>query len=270
MSAQPSTRPKNYVGPRRPHHDVPGVCDWCGATLPSGLRCWCSEACTRAWLETWYWPNLCEAVYRRERGRCQRCGLDVGGMRERADRMLRLARDRCRIPDHDQPSRMQRDPGGGDEWTERLVGHMRLEWVAPEDWPRELATFRPFPWRLEGFGRWGNGDRYLWLHGHWWRCRDKRPRHPGSDDLHDAIGRVLDRICQRYDLPRFRAWHEFHHVVARSEGGRDSQDNLELLCVPCHKRETAALARRGAEARRQARREAALATQPGLLTEEAN
>jgi len=31
-----------------------------------------------------------------------------------------------------------------------------------------------------------------------------------------------------------------------SEGGRHHRDNLRVLCVPCHKRETAALASRRA------------------------
>lgn len=48
---------------------------------------------------------------------------------------------------------------------------------------------------------------------------------------------------------RYSQW-EADHVVPLAEGGGMGLDNLRTLCVPCHKRETAALARRLADARK--------------------
>lgn len=44
-------------------------------------------------------------------------------------------------------------------------------------------------------------------------------------------------------------WHA-DHIVPLAEGGTNALSNVRTLCVPCHKGETAALARRLAEARR--------------------
>lgn len=44
-------------------------------------------------------------------------------------------------------------------------------------------------------------------------------------------------------------WHA-DHIVPLAEGGTNDLSNVRTLCVPCHKAETAALARRLAEARR--------------------
>jgi hypothetical protein len=49
--------------------------------------------------------------------------------------------------------------------------------------------------------------------------------------------------------PRARLW-EADHITPLVEGGAHHPDNLRLLCVPCHRTETAALARRRAERRR--------------------
>ncbi len=43
-----------------------------------------------------------------------------------------------------------------------------------------------------------------------------------------------------------RDWWEANHKIARREGGGNELDNLETLCVPCHKAETAAQRRRWA------------------------
>lgn len=44
-------------------------------------------------------------------------------------------------------------------------------------------------------------------------------------------------------------WHA-DHIIPLAEGGTNAMANIRTLCVPCHKAETAALARRLAEARR--------------------
>jgi 5-methylcytosine-specific restriction endonuclease McrA len=44
-------------------------------------------------------------------------------------------------------------------------------------------------------------------------------------------------------------WHA-DHILPLAEGGTNALANIRTLCVPCRKAETAALARRLAEARR--------------------
>lgn len=43
---------------------------------------------------------------------------------------------------------------------------------------------------------------------------------------------------------RVEAAHEVDHRVPVNEGGTDHPDNLQSLCIPCHKTKTAAEARR--------------------------
>ena len=53
-------------------------------------------------------------------------------------------------------------------------------------------------------------------------------------------------ICGTVDI-----YWEMDHIIPVVEGGGDcGLENLRTLCVPCHRRETAALAKRRAEARR--------------------
>ena len=55
---------------------------------------------------------------------------------------------------------------------------------------------------------------------------------------------LLQAGYDRYRLERLILW-EMDHVVAVVEGGGgQGLDNLQTLCVPCHKRKTAALRRR--------------------------
>jgi 5-methylcytosine-specific restriction endonuclease McrA len=78
-------------------------------------------------------------------------------------------------------------------------------------------------------------------------------RRPSVEYLSDLVAAAAR---SRFDLkipPDRHAW-EIDHVVPVSEGG-DHFDpaNLRLLCVPCHWRETLALASRRAEAKRAAK-----------------
>lgn len=68
-------------------------------------------------------------------------------------------------------------------------------------------------------------------------------------------------ICQRcgvQDAPL-----EVNHIIALAEGGDNSDDNLETLCVPCHDPETVEQTRRG-HARRAARGRFPKEKHPGL------
>jgi 5-methylcytosine-specific restriction endonuclease McrA len=66
--------------------------------------------------------------------------------------------------------------------------------------------------------------------------------------------RISRLAHQKYGVPRSRLrgeWWDMDHVVPVIEGGGGcSLDNLRTLCIPCHKRETRALAARRAAARK--------------------
>lgn len=64
-------------------------------------------------------------------------------------------------------------------------------------------------------------------------------------------------ILKEYGVPPGRAsgdWWDADHILPVIEGGGEcGLDNLRTLCIPCHKKETAALRKRMAEARKQAK-----------------
>jgi 5-methylcytosine-specific restriction protein A len=41
---------------------------------------------------------------------------------------------------------------------------------------------------------------------------------------------------------RFSVADEVHHIVARADGGSDELDNLEAICLACHRKRTASMA----------------------------
>ncbi len=61
-------------------------------------------------------------------------------------------------------------------------------------------------------------------------------------------------VCKKWLRERgyneyMRLW-QVDHIVARIEGGGEGFSNLRLLCVPCHKKDTAALAAKRAAKRK--------------------
>lgn len=58
------------------------------------------------------------------------------------------------------------------------------------------------------------------------------------------------RKCAKCGFEQRGGDFEVDHIVAVVEGGTGDRSNLRVLCVPCHKAETKALAARRAEARR--------------------
>ena len=58
------------------------------------------------------------------------------------------------------------------------------------------------------------------------------------------------KLRERGFLPRRSLW-ELDHVVPLIEGGSHELDNLQTLCVPCHRKKTAAEARQRAGLRRE-------------------
>ena len=78
-----------------------------------------------------------------------------------------------------------------------------------------------------------------------------------------SLGRDDGRVWRvQRDLVRWagfvpeRSLWDADHIVPVVEGGTMTLDNLRTLCVPCHRSETAALRKRLAQARRQAKAEA--------------
>lgn len=67
--------------------------------------------------------------------------------------------------------------------------------------------------------------------------------HRGTDEL--------NRILRQYGFKPYQSVWEANHIVARHEGGGSlGLDNIEIVCVPCHKDITAEQRRRWAKARR--------------------
>lgn len=99
--------------------------------------------------------------------------------------------------------------------------------------------------RLCGFdaGRW---TRILMrLHADW--CGGHLPRESrlAANEAHKRWWALL----KRHGFQPLQSLWEGDHVVPLVEGGDPSVSNMRTLCRPCHKRETAALARRRAVAR---------------------
>lgn len=64
-------------------------------------------------------------------------------------------------------------------------------------------------------------------------------------------------FAKQYGVPAGRVrtdwWDADHRVPVIEGGGECTLDNMRTLCIPCHKKETAALARRRARDRHEAR-----------------
>jgi 5-methylcytosine-specific restriction endonuclease McrA len=94
-----------------------------------------------------------------------------------------------------------------------------------------------------------------------WRGRLRGPVLEGETELPGNLWRDDERRAVLVALGDSRAWPrepnrdwwEADHVLPVVLGGRDELSNLRLLCVPCHKGETRALARRRAEERKDAK-----------------
>ena len=63
-----------------------------------------------------------------------------------------------------------------------------------------------------------------YMKGRWWR--EKR----------DRLFAVRGGVCEDCGRGLSPAIAELHHVLPRSQGGRDVDMNLVLLCEDCHKR----------------------------------
>jgi 5-methylcytosine-specific restriction endonuclease McrA len=56
----------------------------------------------------------------------------------------------------------------------------------------------------------------------WWKGKRRR--------LYSERGGVCEACGKRFPMELL----ELHHIVSRSDGGRDVDENLKLLCGKCH------------------------------------
>lgn len=162
---------------------------------------------------------------------CRRCGAELSGRR------MAWCSDQCslfaRIEVGWQGAARQylRERDGG------VCAACGLDTQALAKWLYRLAGSRS-RWRLPSFQDlvvFRRGDRALAA------VRDLKRR--GFD---------VPELSHRKALIR-TLWHA-DHIVPIVEGGSLSPENLQTLCVPCHKADTAAIAARKAALRRQRQR----------------
>lgn len=68
---------------------------------------------------------------------------------------------------------------------------------------------------------------------------------------HELSSHEIREVAAVLGVPvHYRAFWEAHHREARHEGGGHNLDNIETVCIECHKAETAAQRKRWAEAKR--------------------
>jgi 5-methylcytosine-specific restriction protein A len=95
-----------------------------------------------------------------------------------------------------------------------------------------------------------NGNRFNvdWVDGRW-AFRDTD--HPGHREIEKFRKSLLDKYAPgKWTKGRASGWDADHIIPVAEGGGECDIDNFRTLCHPCHKKVTAALAKRLAELRR--------------------
>lgn len=152
--------------PQRTSEDGKKLCRKCGKELSGRRTSWCSDECKFEALTICYPSFARDAVWRRDKGVCAKCGVDAAKLQRAVYRM-----------------------------TQRLRKAKKFKLA--EAWVKR------------------------------WRDR----------------GWPIDQYNSR-------SWWDADHIQPVVEGGGGcGLDNYRTLCVPCHKAETAELARRRAKAR---------------------
>ena len=84
---------------------------------------------------------------------------------------------------------------------------------------------------------------------HGWKHTKTRHERGYGNDWYKLKGKALKRdnyLCQVCeDIGVITAAKEVDHIIPKSEGGTDSLDNLQSICVECHKQKTIKEAIRG-------------------------
>lgn len=219
--------------------------------IPADRQVFCSTACWHHYAERNDPRYIREKVWRRDKGVCAICGLDTAGFAAaiEAGRIAHL--------------RIQQDdiargyvyyphlPASQNTWlkwlgVKALGGQYTNVWIPPPFGVNLLALPREeaLPRRYEQgayclVGDLAASDAWRAFQG----TTRQTPRGPRT--VLECLG--FPRSSR--DAP----WWDADHIVPVVEGGGEcGLENYRTLCKPCHKRETAALARRRAAARRQA------------------
>lgn len=100
---------------------------------------------------------------------------------------------------------------------------------------------------------WGRRRRHPYRHRVWEEPSgyEDRDLWPGPTEVFETLKRAMSRLGWTEVLTR-TLWEADHIVPVVEGGGGCGLDGLRTLCVPCHRAETAELARRRAKARRAA------------------
>jgi 5-methylcytosine-specific restriction endonuclease McrA len=76
--------------------------------------------------------------------------------------------------------------------------------------------------------------------------------HPEINGISEGIRQILKALTGREDPNRTTFWDADHVVEVINGGGECGLENIQTLCVWCHRKKTARLARERAEARKTA------------------
>lgn len=208
-------------------HNVPkGTCTWCRGPVPKGARTWCGDACVEEFLIRNSQAHARSRVHARDRGVCAACGMDTDATRQELREIERQYREALRS----RPAPM---PAGGLP----IADFLALPTASPDaDRARELAVAW---WARSGAAGLNDGMRPEQPTGAWaWLI----PFGGGARHL----------------------WEMDHIVPVEHGGGGCGLDNLQTLCLRCHKAKTAEQARQRAAARAAEREAAEAAAGPAV------
>lgn len=152
----------------------------CGRPPGPGRRYWHSQECVDQWNLRNNPAYARQLIYKRDRGKCASCGLDVS---KEFPRIKEAAKEIRRYY----------------EWWWR---------VSPVTAPGVRAEIGT-----------------IW-------------------DLHEAVSRTLKEKFPGWSLSRSTGWDVDHIVPVAEGGGQCDLDNLQTLCMPCHRQKTAEMNRR--------------------------
>lgn len=188
---------------RAKRQDVPRPCQCCAAPIPKRRSTYCSDECNMWWGRRFDFGNPDPIVRLRDGNRCVLCRLDFSEVEPR--------------------------------WLAALE-ELRKETYAPDAPPAVPRLVLPFPVaRNDAEYAANRSARSRWMKEEARIARSRR---------RDRAARAADAI----GIPRLACADiesrlgEVDHVVPLAVGGSNLLSNLRLLCAPCHKEATAALA----------------------------
>lgn len=193
----------------------------CGREVPKGLRTSCSSECAYQWRLRNHPQVLASFMLKRDKGVCANCGTDTEHLRRNVTHNTPYeAPDPFTIADamgHKHPYKTS------DELNSRYIRHYSCYEMKPDvQAAMDVAAYMH--------------NREIEIP---WQDFQKRHRE-------ECEARGFNDVSRR--------WWEADHIVPVVEGGGGcGPEGYRTLCLPCHRRETAALAARRAAQRRKTR-----------------